>query len=115
MKRVLSTVEYVCGSVLSEYGDVYQTDGNRDLAVLDKVFTRENLACSSNIEILYYSTKLFVGKKICIFCGKGGNNLIISDESFPKCQNCKDKKDIKNTKRKIVIAKDMVTKKKKTY
>ena len=37
LKRLLAGVEYVCGAVLSEYGG---DDGNRDMAVLTKVFAR---------------------------------------------------------------------------
>ena len=71
LKRLLSNVEYFCGASLSEYGDVYDNkEGNRDVAVLDKVFAKENLPCSSN----------FIRKTICIFCGKGGKNLIMADD-----------------------------------
>ena len=101
-------MKYVCGSVLSEYcGDV----GNRDLIVLEKVFARENLACSANIELPYYSNSS--GKVIYIFCGKGGKDLIISEEAYPKCQKCKDKKDVIKRKRKTIMAKDLQGAKKK--
>ncbi len=53
--------------------EIWIVNGNRDVAVLEKVFGRKNLACSSNIEIPYFSTKQnIIGKVICIFCGKGG-------------------------------------------
>ena len=34
--------------------------------VLQKVFTRANLSCNSNIEIPYYST---THEPLCIYCG----------------------------------------------
>ena len=50
---------------------------------------------------------------LCVFCGKGGKNLIISEEVYPKCQKCKDKKDVMKKKRKTVTATDLQAKKKK--
>lgn len=108
MKRSLNGIEYICGSSLSEY---VIDDNNKDLVILENVFVKENLSCLVNIELPYYSCDHL--KSICIFCGSGGKNLIKSPEFYPKCQRCKNKKDVPRRKRKQTCASDLGSKKKK--
>ena len=82
-----------------------------DSAVLEKVYARDYIACTSNIELPYYSSDR--AKIICIFFGKGGKKLITSDEAYPKCENCKNKKDVTKRKRKTLTSGDLLAKKKK--
>ena len=93
---------------MKEYGG---DENNRDLVVIDKVSARENIACISPIETQYYSNNR--GKMLCIFCGKGGKSLTITEEAYPKCQKCSAKKDILKRKRKTVTSNDLLSKKKK--
>ena len=67
-KRLLGRGEYICGAVLSG------GDDNRDTTVISKVFAKENLSCSNNIDLPYYSCDGL--KPICTYCGKGEKNLI---------------------------------------
>ena len=103
-------VEYICGSILSEYS---RDESNKDLLILKAVFVKENLACSINIELPYYSCDFL--KVICIYCGCGGKNLITTPESYPKCQKCKNEKDVPKRKRKwkMTCLSDLSSKKQK--
>ena len=66
-------------------------ENNKDLAVIKSVFVKENLSCSVNIELSYYSCDFL--KTICIYCGSGVKNLICTAENYPKCQKCQNKKE----------------------
>ena len=107
LKRILSGLEYFCGSSFKEFlGDKDNSDGT----IFEKVFVKENLSCSSNIELPYFSCDNL--KPICIYCGTG-KNVIKSITFYPKCAKCKNEKDIPNRKRKTIVASDLTTKKKK--
>lgn len=54
--------------------------------VLEKVFTRANLSCNSNIEIPYYGTS---HEPLCIYCGSEDDLETGKSESYPIiCQTC---------------------------
>ena len=57
LKHALSGLQYVCGS--SEY------DSEKE-GILGKTFVRENLSCTMDIEINYYSAGIY--NNICIHC-----------------------------------------------
>ena len=99
-KRMMSKVSYMCGSVLSEYLGIRQ------------LFVRENISCSSNIELPYYTVDVY--PKICIYCGISGTSRTLGNykENYPKCMDCNEKPDIVCRKRKSVIEKDLAKKKK---
>ena len=107
VKRALSGLEYVCGSSFKEFlGDT----NNRDTTTFALVFARENLSCTSNVELPYYSCDNL--KPVCIYCGCN-KNVTKTIEFYPKCSRCKGEKDIAKRKRKTVVANDLVSKKKK--
>ena len=64
LKRVLSGLEYVCGSSFQEF----VTDAkNKDGKIFEKVFVKENLSCILPVEKPYFSCKFL--KPVCIHCG----------------------------------------------
>ena len=109
-KRMVGKLEYVCGSVLSDYGG---TGNDRDEKHLKKIFVRENISCASKIELPYYSVDFY--PKICIYCGIKGTTRSLGNltECYPKCESCKEKPDVPRRKRKNVVAADLGKKKKK--
>ena len=64
MKRIFNNFQYVCGTV---FHDIPIDERNRDTLILELLHCRENLSCTSPIEIPYYSCKIF--PKICYHCG----------------------------------------------
>ena len=78
---------------------------NEDINVLDTVFVRENLSCTSIVEKPYFSCDFL--KKVCIHCGSS-KNVTTSVDSYPKCnkQRCQKEKNVPKTKRKTVLAAD---------
>ena len=60
----ISKLTYMCGSVLFEY---LGTGNDKDEKYLKSIYVRENISCSSKIELTYYSVDYF--QKICIHCG----------------------------------------------
>ena len=112
VKRIGSKFSYVCGSVFSEY---LGTGGerNNEKEVAAKVYIRENISCTSKMELPYYSIDFF--PKVCIYCGIKGSARILgnSEEFYPKCGNCSTKGDVPRRKRKTVVASDLKQKKKK--
>ena len=109
-KRMMSKVSYMCGSVLSEY---LGTGNDRDEKYLKTIFARENISCSSKIELPYYTVDFF--PKICIYCGILGTSRTLgnSTEHYPKCIECGDRPDVVRRKRKAVVASDLINNKKK--
>ena len=69
---ILEEIQYSCGSGLQEIE-------HDDRSVLQKVFTRTNLTCSSPIELPYYSNNIH--EPLCFHCGSeeitdsGSDNL----------------------------------------
>ena len=77
------------------------------------MFVRENLLCTSKIELPYYSVDFY--KKICVYCGLAGTSRLLGNavDFYPKCPNCEAKPDVRRPKRKTVVENDLATKKKK--
>ena len=100
----------MCGSVLSEY---LGTGNDRDEKHLNSIYVRENISCSSTIELPYYSMDHF--PKICIYCGIAGTTHRLGDsvECYPKCNECKEKTDVNGRKRKSLVESHLTKKKKK--
>ena len=109
-KRMVKKLDYVCGASLSEY---MGTGGDKDEQLLKVIFVRENLSCSSNIEVPYYGVDHF--PVVCIYCGVTGTKRTLNEsvENYPKCNRCGDKPDIVKRKRKALVQKDLGSKKKK--
>ena len=109
-KRMIEKLDYVCGSVLSEYEG---TGNEKDRKLLNNIHVRENISCSSKIELPYYSVDHF--PKICIYCGVRGTSRSLgsSPETYPKCESCKEKPEVQRRKRKAVLNSDLLKKKKK--
>ena len=94
------------------YKEMETIQGHADTSVSKKLYTRDNLSCSSNIEIPYYSAGY---PNICIFCGRGRYLKPVSALTFPQCENasCSTKEPVKRTKLKQVQKEDKRGKKKK--
>ena len=68
--------------------EIAENEGDIDSFIKDKVFFRENIACSTQIELPYYSVGTY--KNVCIHCGCD-DLLIVSQTNYPKCTRCSDK------------------------
>ena len=106
-KRVMNDLLYVFGGSLSDIGD-QEKDAN--VSVINKLFVRENIACSSVIETPYYSAEIF--EEICVYCGSN-KMLVKSVESYPKCKECSEKGDVLRKKQKTFVQKGGVAKRQK--
>ena len=70
------------------------------------------LFSKSNIEVPYYSSKIF--KEVCISCGIENQLMPSDDIHFPQCHNCPSER-VKRNKRKQVLSCDLnANKKQKT-
>ena len=80
VKRMMGKITYVCGAALSEY---LGTGGDKDERFINSIFARENISCTSKIELPYYSVDHL--PKICIHCGVGGTSRTLSNsvEHYP--------------------------------
>lgn len=105
LKRTLNDLLYVCGGSLREISG----DENSNADISDKVFVRENLCCTSPIELPYYSVGTY--QSICIFCGCS-ETLTNTPEAYPKCIGCNDKENILKKKRKTIVKADLQSRKK---
>ena len=103
---MINGIIYVCGSSINE---IDADEENRDKDITNNVYVRENLNCSSKIEIPYYSCKGY--SDICIYSGSKGN-LESDQKSYSKCVHCKEKPSVNRMKRKI-FSEDLTAKKKK--
>ena len=84
-------------------------DKTSDSEISDVVFIRENLACSSKIELPYYSVDAY--KDVCIHCGL----LLIgegTEENYPKCNRCSSEPDVKRTMERTITSTDLKSAKK---
>ena len=110
LKIFLSKIIFICGSTLAEYDGPCSREEEK---LLERVFVRENLSCTSNIEIRYYPVDFF--KPVCIYCGREGTGrqLNVSNVSYPKCTSCSSKPDVLRRKRKNVVAEDLTGSKKR--
>ena len=80
LQSILDTVQYSCGCKMQDID-------HEENCVLEKVFTRANLSCSSNIEIPYYGTS---HEALCIYCGSENDLETGKPESYPICQTCSE-------------------------
>lgn len=66
LELFLSQYSYTCGAVLQEMksDDSQTSDINK---LLELVFVRANLTCSTSVEVPYYSCESF--KDVCFYCG----------------------------------------------
>ena len=105
---MIQKFDYVCGATLSEY---MGSGGDRDEEILKVIFARENLSCSSKIELPYYGVDHY--PVVCVYCGVTGTKrtLNTSAENYPKCNNCSEKPDVVRRKRKFYYRKTLVPKK----
>ena len=110
LKRIMQKVQYLCGASLSEYNG---PGNDRDEEMLKLIFVRENISCSSKIELPYYSVEHF--PRVCIYCGIIGTlrTLKSSDEHYPQCNSCSDKPNVVRRKRKNLTKGDFLKAKKK--
>ena len=110
VKRMMAKLNYVCGSIISEY---MVTGADRDEKYLKTILVRENLSCASKIELPYYAVDHY--PKICVYCGATGTSRTLgnSPEYYPKCLECTDKPEVHRRKRKIVCESDLNKKKRK--
>ena len=90
-KRMVKKLDYACGASLSEY---MGTGRDKDEQLLEVIFVRENLSCSSTVEVPYYSVDYFPA--VCIYCGVTGTKRTLNEsvEKYPKCNSWGDKPDI---------------------
>ena len=109
LKRIWNDIRYICRTIME---DIPIDERNKDCGICDRVCIRENLGCMSNIEVPYYSCKIF--KEVWISC-RIKNQLIPSDDiHFPQCHNCRPER-VKRNKRKQVLRYDRnANKKQKT-
>ena len=107
LKRALSGLQYICGSTFNEF------DSEKDDGILKKTFVRENLSCSTGIELTYYSATIY--PDVCIHCGSKRNLVPNNVAVFPRCRSveCNKKGDVARRKRKAVTVEDLGGKKKK--
>ena len=94
-KRFINDFVYVCGGTLRE---IAENEGDIDSFIKDKVFFRENIACSTP----YYSVGTY--KNVCIHCGCD-DLLIVSQTNYPKCIRS-DKPDVMRKKRKSISSEE---------
>ena len=66
------------------------------------------MACTSEIEIPYYSVGTY--KNVCIYCGSEGM-LALTQTANSKCSRCADKPDIIKKKYKSTAPEDMTASK----
>ena len=98
----LTTFQYVCGTV---FHDIPIDERNRGTLILELLYCKENLSCTSPIEIPYYSSKIF--PKICYHCGSS-KRLLCSDPVFyPQCNRCQSKEQQRIAKWKQVVNSDL--------
>ena len=90
---------YICGSRIQEATECSADDNNTDVYIKDKIFVRENLDCTSKIELPYYSVGKY--KDVCVYCGCE-ENIVPSPNFYPKCTSCADETDVKRMKRRII-------------
>ena len=110
LKSFLSKIIYICGSNRSEYEGPEEREEQK---IRETVYTRENLSCSSKVELPNFSVDHL--KPVCVHCGcEGtGRTLNISEINYPKCSQCGSKDDVPKRKRKIVTAEDLANKRNK--
>ena len=86
LKRSLNEFHYICGF---SFHEIVLDD--HASTVFRKKVSRENIACESKMEQLYYSCIVF--KAVLFYCGKSGS---LSNDGIhsPQCKWCKDKPNV---------------------
>ena len=109
-KRLMNDMIYVCGVLIRE---IPEDDIDGDKSILENIHIRENLSCTSNIEIPYYSAKIF--KPRCIICGTASIEYLLPNDPmfYPQCSICESPR-IKIAKRKTISQCELAAKKQKT-
>ena len=107
-KRMMQKVSYMCGAALTEY---VGSGNDRDERYLKSIYVRENISCTSKIELPYFSVDNY--PIVCIYCGIGGTHRTLNSsvELYPKCNGCTEQPDVLRRKRKAQG--DFCSKKKK--
>ena len=110
LKRLLNDIVYTCRGLLSEIQ--LDDDVQEDKKLLENIFIRENISCKSNIEIPYYSAKIF--KPRCIVCGTANAQRFLPKDPmfYPQCDQC-DSPRVKIAKRKTITQSELGGKKTK--
>ena len=72
-KRMMEKVMYMCGSILSEF---LGNGADKDERFLQSIFVRENISCSSKMELPYYSVECY--PIVCVYCGTGGTHRTLN-------------------------------------
>ena len=108
LRQILQEIQYSCGSGL-------QNIEHDEHSVLQKVFTRLNLTCSSPIEIPYYGTNSH--EPLCFYCGSEelcDDSLEELQDKYPICHQCVNDKKPLVGKRKRVSSQNTTSKKQKS-
>ena len=89
--RTIEGLLYTCGSTLK--GVQVVTQSRTELPVVkEKVYVRENIACSDPVEIPYYSSEKF--QSICTHCECECDVDI--EGQYPLCEYCRDQGQLPN-------------------
>lgn len=85
LKRVLDLYQYSCGCELQELMPQERERAPKISALLDRVFVRANLHCTSPVEIPYFSAGIF--PSICFYCSDEAVEQI--EGAYPTCESCR--------------------------
>ena len=106
LQQLLDLFEYSCGGSLQE---LKSPDDCPENELLEKVYVRANITCTSAVEIPYFSVGCF--KDVCYNCGIV-NNIDRQDGQYPSCPECRESKNVALKRKRNVWAEK--TKNKKT-
>lgn len=84
LKRILGLYQFSCGSELQELKPEDPVRAPRISALLEKVFVKSNLSCTSPVEVPYYSSGVF--PPICYHCGAQDTDT--EEGQYPMCPDC---------------------------
>lgn len=80
LKRPLSGLQYICSSAFSKF------DSENEKSIMNEVFVRENISCTTNIKLTYYSDD-DIFQRICIHWRTKQNLVPKKIENYPQCCN----------------------------
>jgi len=101
LDHILNDVLYSCDAELKECIQDEINGTVRSEHILNWVFVRKNISCSSSIKTPYFSSSCF--SDVCYYCGSI-DSLILTNEAngyYPQCRSCKSD----STKPQILIRK----------